>query len=427
MDMPAISTESQEAAEATEDLRAGFDIRNMPGQGFSAALVNWFSAYRIRECLLPILRCICPIVHTKGWAIVSRNEHVREVLAHHRDFPVPWGWKMELASGPAHKNFILGMADGSEYRRSYRELTQVFSREDIPHLERMAARISEDIVSSGNRLDAVRQLMWAVPAQMCKDYYGLHIPDRELLTEWSIALSDFMFGPPVKPDDTAMQFTMQAAAGLRGLIQNSIGATRRGHRIGRILPRMVDAGLSDADIVTHLLGMVTGFVPTNLLAGGNILDTLLQYPKFMRQTRDAALCDDDDLLWRCLQETLRFRYINVSVFRTTAPDGYTFTAGVSKPTTLPGGTRVCVLTQSAMFDGRQIAHPRRFDPNRPAEDFLTFGYGQHWCLGTFVAKAQLTQMFKVLLRRRDLRRAPGKPGRMTRIATFPSHLVVAYD
>jgi len=77
-----------------------------------------------------------------------------------------------------------------------------------------------------------------------------------------------------------------------------------------------------------------------------------------------------------------------------------------------------------MFDERKIKLPGEFDPERPAEDYMVFGYGQHWCIGAFIAFAKITQTFKVLLRYESLRRADGPSGQLGRINIYPAHMMV---
>ena len=80
-----------------------------------------------------------------------------------------------------------------------------------------------------------------------------------------------------------------------------------------------------------------------------------------------------------------------------------------------------------MFDPRRIDHPKKFDPGRPSRNNLTFGSGLHWCIGAPLAEAQITQTLKPLLTRRNLRRAPGKAGKLTKDGPFPAHLTVTFD
>ena len=69
-----------------------------------------------------------------------------------------------------------------------------------------------------------------------------------------------------------------------------------------------------------LIGMIDGFVPTNTMAGGHILEMLLRKPVFMARAQAAASADDDALLKRCLFEAMRFKPLNPGPFRSCAED-----------------------------------------------------------------------------------------------------------
>jgi cytochrome P450 len=147
----------------------------------------------------------------------------------------------------------------------------------------------------------------------------------------------------------------------------------------------------------------------------------------MDRTRAAALAGDDDLLWRCLQETLRFQYINPGTWRRCAEQPQTIAAGTAREKKIPAGATLLVSVQSAMFDPRSIQRPKEFNASRRSEDYMLFGYGQHWCMGNYIARAQITQTFKALLRKNGLRRARGSAGRLQRVGGFPMHLMLEFD
>jgi cytochrome P450 len=370
-------------------------------------------------------------VQFRGMVLVFRDEDVREVLAHDRDFPVPWDRRMVEVTG--NKNFVLGMEDGPEYRCNYEQLAKAFEREDVAkYVVPMAAEASADILRGKTSIDAVRDLIWSVPSRLCEDYYGIETPDKLLLAEWTVAMSSYLFGSPSHIEPSGKGLALTAADCFRNLIRSAIENTRQGHGRGVVLPRLIamqrsNPQLTDDVLEAHLFGMVTGFIPTDLLAGGNMLNTLLSRDDFMAKARKAALADDDDLLWRCLQETLRFRHFNPGPFRMCGPGGYTLAAGSRREKYLAPGTPVLASTQSAMFDPGQVARPRCFDPDRAAEDYMVFGYGQHWCLGAYIAIAQITQTFKALLLKPGLRRAPGDAGKLRTITVYPAHLTVEFD
>ena len=392
--------------------------------------VAWCLDYPQREWLFRLLRCL-PVFKLLGCVIVLRDEDVREVLGHDREFPVAWDERMRHIT-PTHRNFVLGMANDAEYRTAYAELARAFEREDIyRYVVPQSLKAAQDFLRGRTSIDAVRELMWGVPARLCRDYYGLDVQDHLLLADWSVAVSSFLFQPGRRPDpfvapppDAPSEV---AAEGMRELFRRSIANARAGRRHGVVLPRMIDLGFPDDVIGAHMMGMVTGFIPTNLLAGGNILDTLLRQPEFMARTRAAALDNDDERLWRCLQETLRFRHINPGPFRVCGEQPYTIAAGTWRAKRVPPGTPVLASTQSAMFDRRRFARPQEFDPDRPAENYTVFGYGQHWCIGAYIAIAQITQTYKALLQQGRLSRAKGADGRLQRIGVYPAHLHVTFE
>jgi cytochrome P450 len=135
---------------------------------------------------------------------------------------------------------------------------------------------------------------------------------------------------------------------------------------------------------------------------------------------------DDDLLKRCVFEAGRFKHINLGPFRRCEKD-YMIAQGTSHKKRIRKGMKLLASTQSAMFDGRRVKDPYVFNPDRPASDYMLFGYGLHWCVGAFIAEAQITQTFKALLVKPGLRPADEKDGRLQRLGQFPAHLWVEFD
>jgi cytochrome P450 len=213
--------------------------------------------------------------------------------------------------------------------------------------------------------------------------------------------------------DRAIRDAKKAPAGTATIVARLVQLQRQG-----------SGAPSDELIRAELLGMLAGFVPTNTIASGTMLEMLLRREDFKACAEQAARADDDGRLWRCLYEVLRFRPINLGPFRTCVAD-YTIAEGSSRGKRIPAGTRILASTQSAMFDERGVVEPKKFDPDRPVHESMVFGYGLHWCIGTFLARAQITQTFKPLLRR-GIRRAPGRDGRLRTIGLMPAHLTVEF-
>ena len=419
------------AAEQLSPAGDRFDIADMDPGGPKSAIAR--RLFDEPQWWMGLLRRFWPVARLPGgWVMVTRLDDVQEVLTNEHVFNVPFGERMmEMTGGP---NFVLGMQDGPDYKRNHAQILGAFKREDVaatvgPHSARLAAEI---VAAGAGRLDAIEDLITRVPTELCESYYGVAIPDKRRFAQWTIAMSGYMFGPPGKRPDNAG--TAVAASHLiRPIIDGAIrDAKAGGARPDTILGRFVamqaqgEEGLTDEVIRGHLFGMITGFVPTNTIAAGNVLEMLLRRPEFMARARAAALADDDGLLCRCLFEVMRFMPINPGPFRVCVED-YTVAKGTPQAKTIRAGTKLLVSTQSAMFDEMKVPRAAEFDPSRARKDYMLFGHGLHWCIGAYIAEAQITQMFKPLLKRAGLRRAAGAAGKMQRLSVFPMHLFVEFD
>jgi cytochrome P450 len=360
--------------------------------------------------------------------VVWRYDDVREVLSQDAQFPVAWGERMiEVTLG---RNFVLGMQRDADYSCSYTELAKAFPLDEVPRLVEKpagnyASRILREESKKGCEFDAVQDLITAVPTLLCHSYFGIRIRDRRLFAKWTLAISAYLFG--MFDDPSVKALGLSAAACLRQTIRDSIAHAKDRPRKDTVLNRMLEMKLDDDTIHAQLFGMTMGFIPTNVLAGGNILETLLRHPDFLERAQVAARADDDILLWRCLREALRFRHINPGPWR-ICPLGYTVGEGGPSPTRIRPGRKVLAPIQTAMFDPQRIEHPYAFNPERSDDNYMVFGYGQHWCLGFYIAKTTATQTFKPLLKQKRLTAVRNRAIRTKRYRQlFPLHLEVGFE
>jgi len=408
-----------------------FDPRALtPKPSLVSWLINWI--LDDPRWVFALLRRFAPILVFKGWGLVTRYDDVEDMMRRDKVFAVPFGPKIELLNGGP--NFLLGMDDGPDYQRLHGPVAQAFPPTDGASIVApFSASLAADLVAqSGGRLDAIETLITLVPTRVCEHYYGVRVADELRFAQLTIAMSTFMFGDPTD-DPTIRDQAVKAGDEFRPIIDAAIAAARaepgsRDTIAKRLLAERMPDGepLSDPTIASILIGMITGFVPTNTMAAGHMLEMLLRRPRFMEQASAAARAGDDDLLWRCLWESFRFKPLNPGPFRVCAEDAVV-AAGTPRARTIVKGTQLLVGTQSAMFDPRRIPQPNVFDPSRQQDNYMMFGVGLHWCIGASLAQAQVTQTLKPLLLQRNLRRAPGAAGRLSTYGPFPAHLVVEFD
>jgi cytochrome P450 len=402
--------------------------------------VLWWGIRLLVPCLLALklsqwlLRIIRPIVRVPGWALIYRYDDVAEVLSRNDVFTVPFDSEIARLNdgGKPGTPFILGIDNPQEHDPQARQVMQAFRRSDVDQVVVPLCRCeAEQIVKQcAGQLDAIPDLITAVPLKVCQDYYGVHIAgDRQKFAEAAMAVSVHLFGPPPLKADPRKRADPGAAYvrwAVDGAIERESGTPSRKNTVLARLVTMESAGtLTRLQVRAFLMGMIIGFVPTNTIAGGHILQMLLRKPQFMAKAREAALAGDDDLLKHCLFEAMRFKPLDPGPYRTASRD-FTVAAGTPRATSIPKGVTVWPLTESAMFDPRKVDAPSTFNPSRPASDNLVFGYGIHWCVGAYIAQAQITQTFKALLRQPNLRRAPGVRSWCQLHAGTPAHLFVRF-
>jgi cytochrome P450 len=119
-----------------------------------------------------------------------------------------------------------------------------------------------------------------------------------------------------------------------------------------------------------------------------------------------ALRADRSLLPRAVEEVLRWCPPNPYNRRTATRDVRLRNAQIN------AGDKVTLWWPSANRDETVFPHADTFDIRRAPNPHVTFGHGNHYCLGAEVARLEIGVLLETLLDRvaGDLRRRSGDPG-----------------
>jgi cytochrome P450 len=360
-----------------------------------------------------------------GIRFVARYDEVTEVLSRPDVFAAPFADEIRDLGGGTP--FLLGIDDRDNHDAQLQQVMQIFSRADLKDVRDIARNSAEQSVRSAKAastptppcIDAVQKLITSVALDICEHYYGIDFSneDRQLFADATIDVSGHLFGSNPTKEKRGPRVA-PAAQHILDIVDASLRSPRDKTIASRLVKLHLDPGLARA----ILIGMIMGFVPTNTMAAGHILDVLLCKPKAMDAARSAARSGDDDWLNRCLLEALRFMPINPGPFRTCTTD-FTIAAGTPRAKKIPADAKVLASTFAAMFDRRAVREPRDFKPGRPASEYLHFGHGLHWCVGAYIAQTHMTQTFMALLRQERISRA----SKLKLRGTFPDHLCVKFE
>jgi cytochrome P450 len=271
---------------------------------------------------------------------------------------------------------ILAM-DGKEHR-SYRNLvahafraSQLEKWDDTlirPAIERML----DDIAPLGCA-DLVRDVTARYPVQVICGIVGVPLEDSTQFHQWSEQINV----GPLNPEAG-----MAASQAMRDYLA-PIVEDRRANPTGDLISDLVHAEidgerLTDEKIYGFLRLLLPAGAETTFRVMGNALTALLMHPDVMDRVRA-----DHSLLPAVIEETLRWESSVTQVSRVAAVD--TEIAGCP----VPAGAAISVLTASANHDETRYEHADEFDIERPTQNHLAFGTGQHQCLGMHLARLEL--------------------------------------
>jgi cytochrome P450 len=299
-------------------------------------------------------------------------------------------------------------------------------------LEPATEAAAERIVAAANGRMDVLKLSRDVTFEILLDYFGTPAPTNGDIVVWSTRLFESIFHIG-KPDPALDAEVAAYASALLAHIQDLIKKRRtsgveKNDVLGRCLQMQkqnVD-GFSDREIRGALAGFLVAGLPQPPMVLPKIVEQLLRRPKILAEAQEAARRNDDITLAKYIFEAMRFDPLAPFLQR-VAKKEHVLAAGTFRAKKIEPGTRVFFFIASAMMDGRRVANPKSFNPNRPPHHYIHFGHGLHQCFAIDMNKKLLPLMLKPLLKQHGFRRASGPEGRLRKQTVFPDRLTVCFD
>jgi len=260
-----------------------------------------------------------------------------------------------------------------------------------------------DTVEPGSVVDVCHQVCGPLPSQVIGYLFGLPRADWDHIHDLAERITHGQ-DPEVNPEgqgaadggnDASMEMTMygvQFAASRREM-------EPQGDVMDIILGSEFDGRLlTDLDIGSLFAQMVIAGNDTTVTMLASGLLTLARHPDQVAEIRaDAAMIPG------AVEEILR--YDNpLHYFRRTATED-TELAG----TPIAAGDKVAMYYTSANRDEDVFADPQTFDIHRDPNPQLSFGIGEHFCLGVHVARLEGRVFFEEILRRFPSIEVAGEP------------------
>jgi Dyp-type peroxidase family len=390
----------------------------------------------LMRALFSYLREESPILRLPGLVVVSKYEHVDEVLGNHPVFSTDmYTPKINRLTGA----FILGMPQNEQHDLEKSFLEGAVHEGDLNLIrtiaETEAARLIRENLPNRS-IDAVGKLSLPVSVAIVEQYFGVPEPIKKSsnLQRWIRAIFRDIFlnlANDARVEAEANKASEEMAAYLKALIAQRISDCQSGANIGdSFLSRLIKlhvtgmAGL-DAEVIRRLIGgAIVGVVDTTSKAIAQAIDQLLKRPNEWNEAKKLANSNDFDAVSEYVFEALRFNPQNPFLFRVCRQD-YTIAADTPHATLIPAKSLVLVGTLSAMFDPSEVDNPDKFIATRNPKIDLHFGDGLHRCFGEHMGRQIIPTVIMELLKVNNVQRAAGPDGQLQYDGAFPSKMMLA--
>lgn len=331
------------------------------------------------------------------WA-VSRYEDVMRVA---RDWETFTSEEGNLPLMPPDSSLMHMNGPGHAKRRGL--LSRGFTPRQVSTLEDKAGAISGkliDAVAAAGECDVVHSLAKLLPMQIIAEMIGYPPEDYDRVLAWIDLFMVGGSGPKVLEADPSI--TMQFAD--FAVYHAKLVEQRKDNPGDDLLSMWIEAEIDgeklrdDQIFFDHAVILGGGSETTRHAISDGVYE-LIRHPD-QRQ----YLVDNPEAMPAAVDEIIRWSSPFVRMARTARRDVELHGQ------TIKAGQEVLMLYPAACRDPRAYDDPNRFDVRRQTDKHaIAFGYGQHFCLGSNLAKVEARVMIGEIIRRLpNMRLAPGK-------------------
>lgn len=280
--------------------------------------------------------------------------------------------------------------DGEEHTRMRKLVVKAFTPRAVKNLEDPTYAIAHELIDrfiGRGTADLCAEFAFLLPAMVIAELVGIPAGDRSKFVQWA----DDAIGA-AGPDSGGYAASDPA---LRAYVLGIIDQRRKAPGED-LLSQLIGVHDGEDRLATEeLVALVRMLILAGTDTTANLIGSMLHY-LLSDRTRWERLSADRSLIPNVVEETLRCDPPLYWVPRRTSGD--VELAGA----TIPSGTLVCNAVAGANRDPELVERPDEWDMDRPAirnRTHLTFGFGEHFCLGSSLARLEATIVLEVLLDR----------------------------
>ncbi|MEJ2207303.1 MAG: cytochrome P450 [Gemmatimonadota bacterium] len=355
------------------------------------------TSWEIQENPYPVYRWLrdeAPAYHNErmGFWALSRFEDVWDATLDWQSFTSTRGQTLEEVKSPLP---IMISMDPPQHTRVRALVAKAFTPRRVAEIEPAVRELTRERLAGlepGMQIDLFEQLASSMPMDVISTMLGVPAEQRDNVRHLT---NQMMHREPGELE--VSERTVQIGTELIAIFSDLIAARRREPEddlISALIGATLDGedgkptSLTDEELLGFclLLGSAGHETTARLICNSAV--TLARHPDQRRE-----LAASPQLLPGAVEEFLRYD-----------PPSQVQGRWSTRPVelhgvTIPADRRVLLLTGAAQRDPRQYDDPDRFDIHRKLDRQLSFGYGQHLCLGKSLARQECRVAFEEILAR----------------------------
>lgn len=303
------------------------------------------------------------------------------------------GRSMITMDPPEHNQHRRLVAPGFTPQRLDRLISRIRIRADA---------LLDEVRAKGNaESDFVADIAAELPIQMLAELFAVPQSDRHKLFEWS----NILIGGDDPEINVSREQTMAAFMELAAYAMQ-LYETRKAEPGDDLITLLVntEVGGEPMSVADYLSAFILLVVAGNETTRNSISGGLLALCEFPAERE--KLINDPGLMAKAVDEIIRWVH-PVIYMRRTALEDY-----VLGDMTIKAGDKVALWYMSGNRDEDKWDDPFKFDVSRGGPRHLSFGYGQHLCIGWRLAEIQLRILLEGILARYPTLEVTGPVTRM---------------
>jgi cholest-4-en-3-one 26-monooxygenase len=366
-----------------------------------------------------------PAGYEPFWAI-TKHADIQEIARQPLRFSSAQGIALHRAGEMVPPTDLVVMLDPPRHGPMRRLANARFTPRAVrvlrENIERIALEIIDAAAPTGasGALDFVERVAAPFPLAMIASFLGVPREDWELLFRWTNEVIGREDPEYRRPGETPGQTIKRARGEVHAYFDRLI-EQRRSDPQDDLVSELIQAEIEGNPLTQLQLALYCELLveagnetTRNAISGG-----LLAFSESPDQWK--AMREHPELLPDAVEEILRW-VSPISYFSRVATEDYEL-----RGETIHAGQQVALYWASANRDEDVFDDPFTFRVDRRPNPHLAFGFGEHFCMGAHLARAELEVLYRLLLERLESFDVSGPVERLRSIQNGSiKHLPIRY-